>query len=146
MMHYTVGFVFNKSLDQVFLIHKLSPDWQKGKINGLGGKYETGEDAFTCISREVEEESGIRINPSDWSKMGELYSNDWSVDIMAHKYLGKESDARSIEKQRVEWFPVNNLPNNTLNNLPWLIPLCLDIIKHKQIITFKTEYIKQSNE
>lgn len=35
--HYTVGFCFSQSLRD-----KAKPEWQKGKLNGVGGSFEAG--------------------------------------------------------------------------------------------------------
>lgn len=54
----TISFVFHE--DQVLLI-KLAKDrgaWS-GKLNGLGGHIEQGEDPHTSALREIEEETGI---------------------------------------------------------------------------------------
>ncbi len=140
MVRYTVSFLFNGDLSKVLLIHKLTPEWQKGMVNGLGGKFEAGEDCFRCISREVEEEAGLRTNPSEWKKIGELYSDRWIVDVMTIVYKGKETDAKSVERQRVEWFSVSNLPDNLISNLTWLVPLCLDVVQGKEIDLITVKY------
>ena len=35
---YVVGFMFNPTEDAVLLIRKTHPAWQKGKLNGVGGR------------------------------------------------------------------------------------------------------------
>ena len=42
--------------------NKRDGDIHKGKWNGLGGKFDTGESPEQCIIREVEEESGLLIS------------------------------------------------------------------------------------
>jgi 8-oxo-dGTP diphosphatase len=42
---YVLGFLFDPSQKDVVLIKKLKPEWQKGKLNGVGGKIEEGESA-----------------------------------------------------------------------------------------------------
>lgn len=139
-VRYTLGFLFNNDLSKVLLIHKLSPDWQRGKVNGLGGKFERDETNIACISREVEEETGLSTDPSDWKKIGELHSSKFDVDVMAMIYAGEESTVRSIEKEKVEWFPVDKLPKNSMSNLSWLVPICIDTMIHKEIDTFSTSH------
>jgi 8-oxo-dGTP diphosphatase len=52
MIEYVVGFLFNESLDQIALIRKEKPDWQRGKINGIGGKIEENESPEQAMRRE----------------------------------------------------------------------------------------------
>jgi 8-oxo-dGTP diphosphatase len=141
MLHYTLGFLFNSDFSQVLLIHKLSPEWQKGKVNGLGGKFEPNETAQECIQREVKEETDLNTLSEDWKKIGELHSSKWVVEVMAIVYDGKISDAQSVEKEKVEWFAVNNLPNNIMSNLSWLIPMCKDFLVNKEIQEFVVEHV-----
>jgi 8-oxo-dGTP diphosphatase len=141
MTQYTLGFLFNKNLSKVLLIHKLSPEWQKGKVNGLGGKFEQGEKNTECISREVKEETGLITKDSDWRKIGELHSSKFDVDVMAAIYEESEKDAQSIEKEQIEWFYVDKLPKNIMSNLSWLIPICIDTLVNKEINLFVTTHV-----
>jgi len=40
---YVAGFMFSPDLENVVLIEKQKPEWQKGKYNAVGGKIEDGE-------------------------------------------------------------------------------------------------------
>jgi 8-oxo-dGTP diphosphatase len=68
MKKYVVGFLISGSL--VSLIKKNRPEWQKGKINGIGGKIEKGETPEQAMKREFYEEAGIRINK--WKRFAVL--------------------------------------------------------------------------
>lgn len=137
---YTLGFLFNHDLTKVLLIHKLRPEWQKGMVNGLGGKFEKEETAKECIVREIEEETSLKTNTDDWQKVGELHSSKFAVDVMTTIYQGKEIDAISNEEEKVEWFPTENLPKNIMTNLSWLIPIALEKIKEKKIKSIIATY------
>lgn len=56
-MIYTVAFAFAGST--VLLIRKAKPDWQKGLLNGIGGKLEGSESVLECTVREFREETGL---------------------------------------------------------------------------------------
>lgn len=43
MKRYVVGFLFNPEGDEVVLVLKTKPDWQRGRLNGVGGKVEPGD-------------------------------------------------------------------------------------------------------
>lgn len=141
MKKYTLGFIFNSTLDKVLLIHKLRPEWQLGKLNGLGGKVEEGENSLTCITREILEESGLITEKDLWIKIGSMNSPEkWTVDVFGYAYKGDMNNVKSIEDEQVEWFDINSLPSNVHSNLTWLIPMTLDKIKNNKFNTAFIEY------
>jgi len=64
--NYVLGFVFNKSRTKVALIKKNRPEWQAGKLNGIGGKIEENEACVDAMSREFLEETGYFIERNEW--------------------------------------------------------------------------------
>lgn len=64
MQKYVVGFAFNRDMTQVVLINKERPSWQKGLLNGVGGKVEPGESYIAAMVREFQEETGVHC--SSW--------------------------------------------------------------------------------
>lgn len=140
MQKYTLGFIFDSSREQVLLMHKLKPEWQAGKINGVGGKMEEGEEKITCIVREVREETGLETERDSWIYVGEIGSDAWQTHVFALVYQGNSSDVRSMEKERVEWFAVDALPANIISNLTWLVPLAIDRIKSNEFSCISVRY------
>ncbi len=122
----TLGFIFSKDLHDVLLIRKQHPEWQAGKINGLGGKCFAEEPATACMSREVMEESCLSISADRWTHVTQLLWNEWQVDVFATKYEGSLRDAETMTDEEVEWFSVTELPAQVISNLQWLIPLAID--------------------
>jgi 8-oxo-dGTP diphosphatase len=57
---YVLGFLFHGAplARRVALIRKAKPDFQRGKLNGIGGKIEPGESAYEAQIREFKEETG----------------------------------------------------------------------------------------
>ncbi len=142
MQEYVIGFVFNKDLTSVLLMHKNSPAWQNGFINGLGGKVESDEDTFTTVSREIEEESGLKIPKEHWVKSGRIYSDSFTVDVFGYMYESNMNDAVTKEDEPIEWFRVDDLPHNTLENVPWLMHITLDKLKNNNFELFEVKYKK----
>ena len=140
MKNYTLGFIFTPPLDQVLLVHKIRPEWQAGKINGVGGKIEEGEDSLACIVREVREETGLVTNPGQWICLGAMGSDVWRMDVFTLVYSGDMGDARSADKEKIEWFDSCALPPNIISNLSWLVPLAIDKIKHQEFQSFSVRY------
>ena len=59
MRSYVVGFAFSKDTDHILLVRKLRPKWQKGSLNGIGGKIEDKESPMKAMERECMEETGL---------------------------------------------------------------------------------------
>lgn len=61
-IHYVLGLLFSEDRTRVALIHKLKPEWQKDKFNGIGGKIEESDDTpLDAMIREFKEETGVSI-------------------------------------------------------------------------------------
>lgn len=126
MQKYVCGLLFSPDREQVVLIQKLNPAWQRGKFNGVGGHVEPGETAIAAMSRECLEETGVQIEHAAWQPLVHmLQPNVYELDFFFAWSEGALS-ARTMEAEPVALFPVANLPANLLPNLRWLIPLALD--------------------
>jgi 8-oxo-dGTP diphosphatase len=77
-IHYVVGFLFDVSLRHVVLIQKNKPDWQAGKLNGVGGKVEPidgavpGQPPVATMVREFKEETGLQTTAEGWHAYAQL--------------------------------------------------------------------------
>lgn len=136
----TLLFVFNQDLSKVLLLKKKRPAFHEGKINGLGGKNDPHESDYDCASRELFEESGLTIKPDTWQYYAHLHWTHWIVPVLAARYEGKESDARSLEEGEVDWYDVDCLPETCIPNLTWLIPMGKDVLSGANFDTVTIEY------
>jgi 8-oxo-dGTP pyrophosphatase MutT (NUDIX family) len=57
MKTYVLGFVFDRNYNNVLLVEKARPEWQAGKLNGLGGRVEVGESPSAVMVRKLREET-----------------------------------------------------------------------------------------
>jgi 8-oxo-dGTP diphosphatase len=139
---YTLGFVFNNDLTKVLLIHKLTPAWQNGKVNGPGGKVEGDDngDSLKSIVREIKEETDLTTTPEKWHYVGRHHSPTFDVDTFSYVYEGKIEDAKSMEAQQIEWFDVSAIPENVIPNLKWLIPMALEKVQDPKFKSYNVEY------
>jgi 8-oxo-dGTP pyrophosphatase MutT (NUDIX family) len=140
MIHATLGFIYTSDLNYVLLIEKQKPISHKGKLNGLGGKNEEGEDGKSCIAREVKEESGLEISSDDWQLVGNLSWEDWDVEIFASIYKGNKEDVVPEKDKKIDWYPTKKLPDNVIENLLWLIPLGIDCLLNTNPPIVKVTY------
>lgn len=121
---YVVGFMFNPTEDAVLLIRKTHPNWQKGKLNGVGGRIESDESAIEAMRREFVEETGI--DHSDWRQFCVLGdARDWQIHFFSGS--GAIGKARPLTDETPEIHCVSTLPDDTIPNLHWLIPMALSM-------------------
>lgn len=111
----------------MLLRNKKKNDIHVGKWNGLGGKFEPGESPEDCVRREVEEESGYRIqNPKlvgfltfPEFKDGE----DWYVFVYTADEI--KGEMRDSAEGELAWIPDSkllelNLWQGDYSFLPWI--------------------------
>lgn len=118
------GFLFNQWTNTVLLIEKQKPDWQAGRLNAVGGKIESGESARAAMKREFYEETGI--DAYAWRPFCFLHHTEYAWSVQFFMMFGMPEDAVQRERECPVVVEVNNLPDNVIPNLRWLIPMALD--------------------
>lgn len=113
----------------VVLIRKNKPDWQRGLLNGVGGKIEPGESPEQAMVREFEEETGRPT--SGWLP---LVTMSFPKAVIHFFYLLSSQlvAVRSTTDEPVEVLRVGHLINwreDLIPNLHWLIPMALHDMK-----------------
>ena len=86
MKRYVVGFVITTDSNCVLLVEKKRPEWQSGRLNGVGGKIEQGESPQSCMFRECFEETNVAVKPTDWRRFCIVRGGDvdpWEVHFLA---------------------------------------------------------------
>lgn len=134
LKHYVAGFMFDHGRTRVALIRKAKPAWQRGKLNGIGGKVEAGENVFEAMVREFMEETGYETTVAQWEQFLRMAGeNDdggnFRVDFFAT--IGDLTRVRTMEAEPVEIVfltDVHAVRKDMIENLPWLIPLALDYL------------------
>lgn len=126
MESYVVGFMFTEKEEQVVLIEKMKPLWQKGNLNGVGGRVECGESSLDAMVREFFEETGVNTCNHDWTKFAIIKSVDGCYIEFFFAKSDKALTARTMEDEVVHICNVNSLPPNTIKNVRWLLFLALD--------------------
>ena len=116
---------------KTLMLHRIKKanDMHAGKWNGLGGKLEPGESPEQCVTREVLEESGLKIIQPRYHGLlvfANFKMEDWYVWVFSANQFGGQliEPEQSLEGQ-LEWIPdaeVGLLPlwPSDLIFLPWL--------------------------
>lgn len=140
MKKYVAGLMFSKDSSQIALVVKNKPDWQKGLLNGIGGKIEDSDTNSLCaMMREFKEETGVihegwelfltmgsGTGNSEDGDRTQQYSEGWSVDFY-RAFTDKVFDCTTKEAEEIKILEVNNaLCSMTIDNLKWIIHLALD--------------------
>jgi 8-oxo-dGTP diphosphatase len=131
---YVVGFLFElhdlkytQETSNILLIQKEHPEWQKGYLNGIGGKIEPGELPIDAMNREFAEESGITgINWQHFANVicGEkhkvyFYRGFAKIDIL--------NSSKQMTDESIYNIPLRHINHyNVIENLKYLIPLALN--------------------
>lgn len=126
MISYCLGFAFCDHDNFVVLIRKSEPAWQKGLLNGVGGKIETGEHPAVAMAREFEEETGIDTDSGAWTRFTRMLFLEAEVHCFVTRLPGLPV-VRSMTEELVgiySMIDVNNHPK-IIANLRWLIPMAL---------------------
>lgn len=142
---YVLGFMFSHDKQRVALIKKEKPEWQRGKLNGIGGKIEEGESPVEAMVREFREEGGVDTPPAQWLQyciMGCPTGDDpWQVYCFTT--IGDVDHLHTVtsEKITLEYtICVRPFEPKTVENLSWLVPLALDHLEDRRPLTAHVKY------
>lgn len=125
-MDYVAGLLFSGDREHVALVEKIKPEWQRGRLNGIGGKIEA-EDAspLGAMIREFEEETGLRV--PQWDLFCELRNRENLTYFFRSFAAGSIAHVSGREAERISAYPVPEVDGlNIMPNLRWLIPMALD--------------------
>lgn len=125
MKHYVAGFM-KDSLDRVALVRKNKPQWQAGRLNGIGGGIEDGETPLMAMKREFHEETGFFHRY--WIHFAEIRF----PETVVHFFKAERVNLPDFTKfndigEAIEVWPLDVAAslsaNSVIPNLKWLLPM-----------------------
>lgn len=129
---YVVGFMFSSDHERIALIRKNKPEWQKGKLNGIGGRMQQDEAPVGTMVREFEEETGAITSIDQWKMYAEIVGENWKVYFFVTTGDIYKLSSTTIEQVEVHMTSNVNIFNpEVIDNLPWLVPLALNHLQTK---------------
>jgi len=137
---YVLGFAFNAEADHVVLVHKERPEWQKGLINGVGGKVEDFDAEYANgMSREFKEETGVFIAEPDWEHFATMHFGEDELGAEAFVFCFRTFtngiyQCKTKESEKIEIFEVGDQYKGfktlkglkLINHIKTLIPMAQD--------------------
>lgn len=108
------------SQPMALFIRKNKPDWQRGKLNLVGGKIEDGETPQQAAVRELKEETDL--DGYGMRQVGEITGEGYRIWVFDCTALG---DAQSMTDETIEWMPSHMFVrrDDIIPNLRTLVPL-----------------------
>jgi 8-oxo-dGTP diphosphatase len=130
---YVLGFAFDEAKLMVVLIEKQKPEWQKGKLNGVGGKVEPYDKNMHCaMVREFYEETGLLTKEDMWDNFANMHFKDDVMGGSAIVYCFRMFSKRVIRCKTIESEKIIHLDLSIptrqpiIKNLKVLIPMAMD--------------------
>jgi 8-oxo-dGTP diphosphatase len=102
--------------------------WFAGRLNGLGGHVEPGEDVRSAALREAEEECGLA---PEWLELAAVVHVDAEPPVLLCVFTGglPPGDLRPTSEGRHVWVPVERLTDGSLPLVPDLHVLLPQILE-----------------
>ncbi|MDP4011970.1 MAG: NUDIX domain-containing protein [Candidatus Roizmanbacteria bacterium] len=104
--------------EQLLLSRRYQTSWQDGMYTLIAGHVDRGETIRKAMIREGEEEAGIVLTEDDLDVVHVMNrkSNRPYVDffIKANSWKGEPTIIEPNRCGDMQWFPISNLPTNTL--------------------------------
>jgi 8-oxo-dGTP pyrophosphatase MutT (NUDIX family) len=132
MQKYVVGYLFHESGQEVLLIRKQHPEWQKGKLNGVGGKVEVNEPPYQAMVREFHEEAGLQVR--EWDLFATIegtsgpreHEDEWKLFFYKAFDTIAFDTADALTDEQLERVSVGDLPGlTTVPHLNFTVPMAL---------------------
>jgi 8-oxo-dGTP diphosphatase len=149
MTEYVVGFLFSADFERVVLIRKKRPKWQRGQLNGVGGKLEDGESVYKAIARECREECGLRVSAKRWRcylKMEGVNLDNKPFRVFFMAAVGNPAKATATTDEAIEVVYVRDispLRSDLVENVCWTIALAIDSLQDGQPDFTKATYSRK---
>lgn len=105
---------------KTLLARRFNTGWMDGKYSLIAGHLDGGEKISDAMIREAYEEAGIKVAKEDLKPLKVFHrmssDNQEYMDFffIAEKWDGKPSIKEPNKCDDMSWFPIHDLPENTL--------------------------------
>lgn len=114
-----VLFLINES-NEILLGKRCNTNFMDGYWGMPAGRLDGNETVREGCAREAHEEVGIRIDPQDLEVVHVSHRKthkDERIDffMITKKYIGEIENGEPHKCEELQWFPINELPENTID-------------------------------
>jgi len=105
--------------NKVLLIRRFNTGWMDGMYSLPAGHIDGNETVQMAMSREAKEEIDLDILAEDLSILHMMHRKSSDAEYMdffleAKKYNGTLKNMEENKCDKIDWFPIDSLPENTL--------------------------------
>jgi mutator protein MutT len=116
--------------NDVLLLRRFNTGFADGNYTLPGGHLDKNETYIDAVIREMREETGVILEKKDLQLAHVLHRKQDGdrIDLffVADKWTGQPTIAEPDKCDDIQWFPIKNLPNNTI---PYIKQAAEKIIK-----------------
>ncbi|MBD3363353.1 NUDIX domain-containing protein [Candidatus Dojkabacteria bacterium] len=122
----------------LFIKRKNNKRIDPGRLNGIGGRLEQGENYLDACIRETKEETGLNPNINDIKFSGlvrlqEGYSEDWIMGFFKIKVKSKKIPKKHTEDGKLVWIKKDKVLESKFELVDDLYYCFNDIVEGKSI-------------
>ena len=99
-----------------------------GKLNGVGGHIEPGEDVLAAARREIREETGLSVHDLELRAVVHISGSGTNPGVLLFVFVGRapSREVRATQEGKLGWYPLSKLPSTEMvDDLPLLLPRLL---------------------
>lgn len=143
------NFIYCKD-EFLFLKRNLSKKIDPGKLNGVGGKVDPGEDYLSAVIRETREETGLHIVPSQIRLRGVIrleggYKEDWVMCFFTTRVRTKKTPLGPITSDgELLWIHKAEVLSGAYDVVDD-IHYCFSSISHKKEVLFMSALVGRNH-
>jgi ADP-ribose pyrophosphatase YjhB (NUDIX family) len=130
---YAAVYLILKKENKILLMRRFNTEWMPGMYTLPAGHLDGNETAQMAMSRETKEEINLIISPEELSVVHTMHRKSdgreyFDIFLEAKKYSGELNINEKDKCDDLNWFPVNSLPENTLEH----VKIALNLISQGQ--------------
>lgn len=104
--------------EKILLMRRKNTGFEDGNYGLPSGHLEDNESLTVGMSREIQEEIGIAIPPQDLQLVHTMHRKQHDIRLdfffISKIYTSEPKNCEPEKCDDLQWFPLNNLPKNTI--------------------------------